>query len=1124
MSKENMQMSDAMKEKMASMSPEQQEEMKKKMAALTPEQRQQMMQQMQGMSPEQRAEMEKKRASMTPEQLAELSKNEEKQRQMKEKMQQMQASGGGGGMGGGKGKGAKAKDFKGTSSRLVAYIGNQKYKAMVVILCAIIATVCAVLAPYILSNLLDSIQARVGALQEIRWKRVIVFTVTLGVLYLINALLSLAQGRMMTDVTQKTLCQMRKDVDQKLMRLPFSYFDSNPKGDILSRLTNDIDNVGTSLQQTITQIITSLITVVGCLAFMFSISWSLTLLCLLSIPLSIFSAKKIMGKSQQYFKDQWKSTGSLNSVVEETYSGMNVVKAFGLADVKAAEFEVENENLYAVSQKAQFLSAIINPVSNLFNNLAYILICGVGAYRLMNGTITFGNISAMIQYQRQYSNPITQITSMLNTLQSAVASAERVFELLDEKEEVETSEHYQKLVDVKGDVRFEHLQFGYTPDKLLMKDIDIEVKAGQMVAIVGPTGAGKTTLVNLLMRFYEPNGGKITIDGMDVRDMTRHDLRTVFGMVLQDTWLFNGSIRENVAYGKENATEQDLAEVAEAAQIEFFFKTMADGYDTVITEDAGNISQGQKQLLTIARAMIADPPILILDEATSSVDTKTEALIQKAMENLLKGRTSFVIAHRLSTIKNADLILVMKDGNIIEQGTHESLMQDSGLYAELYESQFSHEEDAEEEDENSLELFSFTTMKEDVWQILWNKYREDTGMVVHHRHAQNMEYEKNLFAALKSDNPPVLFRTRQRFLREIPALQACCEPLNDTVAAKSILNEKYQVKKGDDVLGTLTDAEALGIVYNTDITKKYFSLADKAVSINDMQEIKSFEMLKAVVEDMSKHKEELGIKGVFPTCAFAPNEEIQWKTHIMALPVYYEYKDKGITTTDDFEFKYQENLKNLFDLYFNNCVGGASDFETMTMDDSIAQMARGEAAMIQHFDWIYKRKFQRMEGNIITEEMLDMIPAYFGTKDEATQSLCIGHVWLYCVNRNVSPEEKKKAKDLLDWMYTSEKGKKQLQKMNCILPYKTVTREDVPQLPLALRAYDMMCDPAKDDNYLAYIDVPVEDIGSGFAANVLKYAKGEKPWDEVVAEFKAAWKPGKESMRARLNAKGEALR
>ncbi len=787
--------------------------------------------------------------------------------------------------------------------------------------------------------------------------------------------------------------------------------------------------------------------------------------------------------------------------------------------MKEAEFETENENLFKVSRKAQFLSAIINPVSNLFNNLAYILICGVGAYKLMNGTITFGSIAAMIQYQRQYSNPITQITSMLNTLQSAIASAERVFELLDEKEEVETSTNYQRLTQVKGDVRFEHLQFGYTPEKLLMQDIDIEVKAGQMVAIVGPTGAGKTTLVNLLMRFYEPNGGKITIDGMDVRDMTRHDLRTVFGMVLQDTWLFNGTMRENVAYGKEHATEEDLAQVAEAAQIEFFFKTMADGYDTMITEDAGNISQGQKQLLTIARAMIADPPILILDEATSSVDTKTEALIQKAMENLLKGRTSFVIAHRLSTIKNADLILVMKDGNIIEQGTHESLMQDSGLYAELYESQFSHEED----DANSLEFFSFTTMKEDVWQKLWDKYKEDTGISVHHRHAQNMEYEKNLFAALKSDEPPVLFRTRQRFLREIPALQACCEPLNDTIAAQSIRNEKYQVKKNDAVLGTLTDAEALGIVYNTEITKKYFLLADKAVSINDMQEIKSFAMLKAVVEDMSKHKEELGIKGVFPTCAFAPNEEIQWKTHIMALPVYYELKDKGTTTTDDFEFTYQENLKNLFDLYFENCVGSVNDFGTMTMDDSIAQMARGEAVMIQHFDWIYKRKFQRMEGNIITEEMLDMIPAYFGTKDEASQNLCIGHVWLYCVNRNVSPEEKKKAKDLLDWMYTSEKGKKQLQKMMCILPYKTVTREDVPQLPLALRAYDMMCDPTKDDNYLAYIDVPVEDIGADFAANVLKYAKGEKPWDEVVAEFTASWKPGKESMRARLNAKAEAL-
>lgn len=572
--------------------------------------------------------------------------------------------------------------------RLIKYMGKSGKKLLLVAVCAVSATILSVIAPYVVGRALDVFQENIMTGMPFDYERITSLVLLLGRIYLLYFILSFSMSRLMTSITQETVYKLRMDVDQKLMRLPFQYFDSRQKGDILSRITNDIDNIGVSLQQSVTQMITSVLTIAGSIALMFTLSWQLTLLCILCLALGMSISRKIMGKSQMHFRSQWKSMGSLNGFVEETFSGMYVVKAFGREEKKIEEFKKRNDELYMASRKAQFISALISPVSGLFNNLAYIIICVAGAFWFISGKMTLGSISAMIQYQRMYANPVTQMASVLNTLQSAIASSERVFEILDEAEEQETSEHYQTLEKVEGGVEFSHLKFGYTPDRLLMKDIDVHVKPGQMVAIVGPTGAGKTTLVNLLMRFYEPDGGAIRIDGMNIRDMTRHGLREIFGMVLQETWLFSGTVFDNIAYGNKNASRQQVLEAAKSAQIEFFLDTMPDGYETVLEEDAGNISQGQRQLLTIARAMVADPKILILDEATSSVDTRTELLIQKAMNNLLKGRTSFVIAHRLSTIRDADLILYMENGNILEQGTHKGLMEQGGRYADLYNSQF----------------------------------------------------------------------------------------------------------------------------------------------------------------------------------------------------------------------------------------------------------------------------------------------------------------------------------------------------------------------------------------------------------------------------------------------------
>jgi ATP-binding cassette subfamily B protein len=671
---------------MANMPEERREGFKKRIEGKSPEEIRDMLEKMNQMTPEEKkARMEYLR-SLTPEQLAEMSKKEEVKRQMQQKMQEAAAAGRGQ-----KGGGGKPQDFSKTLKRLVTYKKGMMSKMVVIIILAVVSTACGVVTPYIIGRFLNVIQKHIMAGANLDWPMITRTLIILGVLYILNTGLTIIQGRSITNFAQDMVGQLRRDVNRKIMKLPFSYFDSNSKGDILSRTTNDIDNIGQSFQQSAVRLVSDIVTIVGCVICMFALSWKLSLLALVMLPFTIIAGRFIMSKSQNHFRAQWSALGELNGIAEETFSGLEVIRAFGYEKSKIEEYNRKSEELFKASRKAQFLSGIINPVSAVFNNLSYILLCCIGAFLAIAGSVPIGSITAMMQYQKQYSNPVTQIASLLNTLQSAVASAERVFQVIDEKEEEETSDNYGKLEKVEGNIRFEHLKFGYTPNNLLMTDINVDVKKGQMIAIVGPTGAGKTTLVNLLMRFYEPNGGMISIDGMNVRDMTRHDLRDIFGMVLQETWLFSGTIHDNIAYGKIGASEEQIKEAARAAQVEFFFDTMPDGYDTVLNEEASNISQGQKQLLTIARAMLSNPPILILDEATSSVDTRTEVMIQQAMSNLLAGRTSFVIAHRLSTIKDADLILYMENGNIVEQGNHVSLMEKGGKYAELYNSQFAEE-------------------------------------------------------------------------------------------------------------------------------------------------------------------------------------------------------------------------------------------------------------------------------------------------------------------------------------------------------------------------------------------------------------------------------------------------
>jgi ATP-binding cassette subfamily B protein len=509
-------------------------------------------------------------------------------------------------------------------------------------------------------------------------------------MYVISAVFNFLQQFIMTRVSQRTVYELRRDLDEKMNRLPISYYDTHSNGDIMSRAINDMDNIASTLQQNLTQFITSVVTFIGVLWMMLTISWQLTLIALATVPLSLIVVMIVAPKSQKFFAAQQKSLGLLNDQVEETYGGHTVVKTFNHEAADQVVFEEENDRLYSAGWKAQFISAIIMPLMNFIKNLGYVFVAVLGGIKVANGNMTLGDVQAFLQYTNQFSQPITQIASLLNTIQSTVASAERVFEVLDE-EEMNDEPSGLPVEDSEYKVRFDHVQFGYAPDKLLMTDFNLDVKAGEMVAIVGPTGAGKTTLINLLERFYDVSGGSIRYDGRDTRDLTRDELRSNISMVLQDTWLFTGSIYDNIHYGNEKATKEQVIAAAKAAHVDDFVRKLPEGYDTVLNEEASNISQGQRQLITIARAFLADPDVLILDEATSSVDTRTEILIQKAMGRLLENRTSFVVAHRLSTIRDADNIIVMNHGSIVETGNHEELMAQNGFYADLYNSQFSEE-------------------------------------------------------------------------------------------------------------------------------------------------------------------------------------------------------------------------------------------------------------------------------------------------------------------------------------------------------------------------------------------------------------------------------------------------
>ncbi|RLQ94258.1 ABC transporter ATP-binding protein [Falsibacillus albus] len=589
--------------------------------------------------------------------------------------------------------GQKAKDFKGTLKRLLMYLKPRQSRLIAVFAAAILSTVFMIAGPKIMGTAITKLfEGAYGKFMGvpgagIDFAGIGRILLTLAGLYVLSSLFTYVQQYLMSTVAQRTVYDLREDVNKKLEKLLLKYFDGHSHGDTLSRMSNDIDTIGTTLQQSLTQFITSIVTIIGIIIMMLTISPLLTLISIVSLPLSMFGIRPILKRSQKHFADQQRTLGQLNGHIEEMYTGHQVVKAFGHEKKAGAEFDRVNEELYEAGSKAQFISGIIMPMMMFIGNISYVLISVVGGILVTKRAISIGDIQAFITYTRQFTQPITQTANIANIIQSTVAAAERVFELLDEEEEVKDVTEVS-VTRAKGAVDFEHVDFGYG-EELLINDMNIHVKPGQTVAIVGPTGAGKTTLINLLMRFYELRGGRILIDGFDTREMSREDLRKNFGMVLQDTWLFNGTIRENLAYGKTGAADEEVTDAARTAHADHFIRTLPDGYETVLNEEASNISQGQKQLLTIARAILADPPIMILDEATSSVDTRTEIFIQKAMNRLMEGRTSFVIAHRLSTIKDADLILVMDQGAVIEQGTHDELLDQNGFYADLYNSQFS---------------------------------------------------------------------------------------------------------------------------------------------------------------------------------------------------------------------------------------------------------------------------------------------------------------------------------------------------------------------------------------------------------------------------------------------------
>lgn len=592
----------------------------------------------------------------------------------------------------------KAKDFKGTLKRLIQYLKPHKYQLLLVLLTAIISTVFSIVSPKMMgkatTKLFEGLMMKLKGVPgaKIDFSYIGHIILILIVLYLISAVFAYIQQFIMADVAQKTVFHLRKELDEKLNRLPLKYFDERTHGEILSRAVNDVDNISSTLQQSLTQFITSVITILGVIVMMLTISPLLTLIVFMTLPLSLLATMKIAKKSQGFFKGQQKFLGQLNGHVEEMYTGHKVIKVFGHEKQSVEKFENMNEKLYQSGWKAQFVSGMIMPLMSFINNIGYVLVAVAGGILVTKKAIEIGDIQAFIQYTRQFSQPITQTANIANIIQSTIASAERVFEILDEKDEVSDTTDAKVIANPTGQVQFDHVSFGYEVDKPIIENMNIDIQSGQTVAIVGPTGAGKTTLINLLMRFYEINSGKIAIDGIDIRDLKREHLRNLFGMVLQDTWLFNGTIRDNIAYGKEGATETDIIRAATAANADHFIRTLPEGYQTVLNEEASNISQGQKQLLTIARAILANPAILILDEATSSVDTRTEVHIQQAMNHLMKGRTSFVIAHRLSTIRDADLILVMNKGKVIEKGKHIELLEKDGFYADLYKSQFAGKE------------------------------------------------------------------------------------------------------------------------------------------------------------------------------------------------------------------------------------------------------------------------------------------------------------------------------------------------------------------------------------------------------------------------------------------------
>lgn len=592
--------------------------------------------------------------------------------------------------GGKKKPGEKPKDFKGTARKYFSLLLPHKYIMIIVLLAGIFGAALSVAGPMVLGDVVDTIQAEVKQKllgQELNLTKIIKMMLSLLAIYGTSSVLNFIQNYTMAGITQKVVCSLRERINAKLSKMPLKFFDSNSKGDIMSRMVNDIDNISNSFQNSIIQIVTSFVTAIGVFGCMLYVSWRLTGVTLAILPPSLFIVLAITRRSRKHFKTQWDRMGELNGHIEEMYTGHKLVKVFGRENDAMAEFEDINDQLALVSRKAQFISGLVGPMLDFFGYIAFILICVFGGINVINGNMTLGGITSFYTYAMLFMQPIVALGNITNRLQSSLACAERVFTLLEEEEE--TPESTSCSIDSAiGKVEIKHVDFCYSEDKPLIEDMNITVEPGQLVAIVGPTGGGKTTLVNLLMRFYDVKAGEILIDGIDIRLIPRENLRRIFGMVLQDTWLFNGTIRENIAYGREGATDEDLYAAADAARVTHFISTLSDGFNTMLEEDGANISQGQRQLLTIARAILADPAILILDEATSSVDTRTEVLIQKAMKTLMQGRTNFVIAHRLSTIREADTILVVNNGHIIEQGKHEELLSRNGFYAELYNSQF----------------------------------------------------------------------------------------------------------------------------------------------------------------------------------------------------------------------------------------------------------------------------------------------------------------------------------------------------------------------------------------------------------------------------------------------------